>query len=168
MKEYLIGFSIAVILAGLFYFFHLVPLEDKAYLEGYSDCEKEIDTVFVPGDTVIVIEEKTIYVEKPVQVEQVNDSVYFAETSIDTTFKSGRDEINVQAIVGTEININDLAGSVSEWYIDLVHRDFDIQPDTLKIYVPKYIEMVEKETNWFLIFISYLAGGITALLALIL
>ena len=166
MKNYLVGFSIAVIAAALFYFFYLLPLEKKKYLEGFNDAVKEIDTVFVPSEPIIEYREKQIYVEKPVIVEKT-DTVIMRATSIDTTFISGKDEIKVSATVGMSFDLRTLANKAM-WFMNIEHKDFVQLPDTMIVTVPKLITEVEYETNWFLIFISFISGGgIMALLALL-
>lgn len=179
MKSYLVGFSIAVIAAIALYFFYIVPERgriqekiDAAYYKGYEDCYLGIDTVFLPSEPEIIIRDTTIFVEKPAKVVKQSDSVYYTASSIDTSIISGKDEINLKATVGMELNINKHYGNtlqpISNWFIDIVHKELECIPDTVILKVPKIIERTEVETNWLYVLISFLTGGgIFALLALL-
>lgn len=172
MKDYLVGFSIAVIAALILFFFYIVPERDKmerkieaSYQKGYDDCYNDIDTVFIPGDTVEVITEKKIFIEKPAIVEK-KDSISLVASSVDTTIALNKHDIRVQATVG--ITCKENYDPIAEWFINLTHKDYDPLPDTVIVKVPKLINIVEKETNWFYIFLSFITGGgIMALLALL-
>lgn len=173
MKNYLVGFSIAVIAAVAIFFFYIVPEKKRvaerieaAYQKGYDDCYKDIDTVFLPSEPKIIIQEKEVFIEKPAEIVKIEDSIKVIASSVDTTVQLSKHDIRVEATVG--ITCEKGLDPIAEWFINLTHKDYDPLPDTILVKVPKLVKEIEYETNWFYIFLSFISGGgIMALLALL-
>jgi hypothetical protein len=172
MKEYLVGFSIAIIAAVAIYFFYVVPETkrvhekiEEAYQKGFEDCSSGVDTVFIPGQPILVYRDTTVYIERPAEVLQKDTAITVA-SSIDTTFISGKDSLRVKASVGIDVNLANF-NSAANWFMQLEHKDYE-NTDTLIMKVPKLIKTVEYETNWFYVALAFLTGSITMLLSFIL
>lgn len=167
LKNILIGTGIVGLLIAAFYFFVWTPTLESEYKRGLAQCEADTDTTFLPGKDSLIYRDTSFAVDKPVIFEET-DSLLTLTTSFDTTFVSGKDTIENRAEVKIEIkkendkwNIEDLS---AQWDVELKHMDFIQAEDTLKIYYPKYIETVTKETNWLVSGIAYVAGVISAIL----
>jgi hypothetical protein len=179
MKEYAVGFSIAIILAVAIYFFYIVPEQkrveeriNEAYQAGLTECIDNVDTLYLPGKEIIVYRDTTINVIKPVEVTQ-NDNEYMLVSSVDTSFVGEKDSIGVQMTVKMDFVLNEnyeiKQDSVSsEWFGAITHKHYDQQPDTLKIYVPKFIEQVVVENNWLYNLLSYIGGIASAVIVFLL
>lgn len=166
MKDYLVGFSIAVIAAIILFFFYIVPQQklveqkiDDSYNAGYAACFEDIDTVFIPGEPVIIEREIEVFIEKPAEVTEENDSILHIAASIDTAIYSREDSIGIQATIELEINKNEIISDpLIEWFLNIKHKHLEQQPDTIKIKVPKLVTKIEKETNLLYILLSFLIG----------
>ena len=172
MKNYLVGFSIAVITALAIFFFYIVPQKERvkkelnaAFQKGYEECFEDIDTVFIPGEPEIIYRDTTIFVEKPTSVKSIDDSIKVFASSIDTSITLEENEIGIKATVGMEVNMNNPIETIAEWFLDVSHKAPECIPDTTIIKVPKLINIVETETNWLMVLIAFFTGNVIVLLA---
>jgi hypothetical protein len=164
--KYSIGFLVAGILFVVFYFLVYKPELESEFKRGLAKCEKDTDTLYLPGKDSVVYRDTSFSVNKPVQVKD-DDSSLTLTTSFDTTFVSGKDTI----INNSEVKISikkkegkwNVENQIAEWLSKYGHKDFMQAPDTIKIYFPKYIEVPIKETNWLITGIAYVAGVVTSL-----
>ncbi len=170
MKEfskYLIWFLIAAAIVVAFYFFVWKPTLESEFKRGLTQCEKDTDTLYLPGKDSIVYRDTSFSANKPVLVKD-DDSLLTLTTSFDTTFVSGKDTISnraeVKIAVKKENGIWDILKPVADWIENYTHKDFVQQPDTIKIYFPKYVEIPVKETNWLIAGLAYVGGVITAII----
>jgi hypothetical protein len=166
LSKYLLGFLIAGILIVIFYFVIYQPALESEYKRGLSQCEKDTDTLYVPGKDSIVYRDTSFSTNKPVQIKD-NDSLLTFTTSFDTSFVSGKDTITNKAEIKIKVKKEndkwDLKNVFSKWFMNYEHKDFTQQPDTMKIYFPKYIEIPIKETNWLITSIAYASGVLSAI-----
>lgn len=162
----LIGFGVGILLLLALYFFWHIPEVDKSYKRGLEQCTKEIDTVYIPGKDSVEYRDTTIYIEKPVLVFE-SDTTLTLKTENQNTFLSGKDTITTKTEVSININRTDgewdLSNVDAKWFETIDHKDFIQTPDTIKIIVPKYIEIIETKTNWLVSGITYIAGAISAI-----
>ena len=161
-----IGFGIGTLLLLALYFFWHVPEIDKSYKRGLNQCAKDTDTLYIPGKDSIIYRDKIIIVEKPVEVEN-NDTSLVLTAKNDTSFVSGKDTITTKTKVDISVKKKDgewdLSGVKARWIEKIEHKDFTQTPDTVKITVPKYIEIIKTETNWLVSGITYIAGVLSAI-----
>jgi hypothetical protein len=166
VSKYLLGFLIAGILFTVFYFLIYKPELENEFKRGLAQCEKDTDTLYLPGKDSIVYRDTSFSTNKPVQIKD-NDSLLTFTTSFDTSFVSGKDTISnkteVQIKVKKENDKWNLVDVPATWLQSYGHKDYIQQPDTMKIYFPKYIEIPIKETNWLITTIAYVAGVLSAI-----
>lgn len=174
MKNLFVGIGIAVLLALAIFFFYIVPEQKKiegkindAYKQGFADCSNDIDTVFLPGKEKIVYKDTSFHQNKPVTVAQ-EDTSFSLISSGDTNFVSGKDEISVQATSISKVELKDGRPVLNDipdakWFFRIQHKGFEMQPDTIKLEVPKLVEKVIEETNWLYVLLGYIGGALTAL-----
>lgn len=175
MKEYLVGFAIALILALAIFFFYIVPERNKiekkineAYHKGLNECLGSPDTVFLPGEPKIIYRDTSLHSSAPAVISQ-KDSVIKITSSFDSTFVSGKDSISIESNVefyaeGPSNILDKIKNAQTHLLMNISHKDYEAAPDTIKIQVPKYIETVTVETNWLALFLSFLLGGISGIL----
>jgi hypothetical protein len=166
VSKYLVGLLIAGILFVVFYFLIYKPELESEFKRGLAQCEKDADTLYLPGKDSIVFRDTSFSANKPVQVQD-DDSLLTFITSFDTSFVSGKDTITNDAKVMIEVkkengkwNLIDVPATWLQYYR---HKDFVQQPDTIKIYFPKYVEIPIKETNWLITAIAYVGGILSAI-----
>lgn len=165
-KYILTGLGVGILLLLALYFFWHIPEVDKSYKRGLEQCTKEIDTVYLPGKDSVVYRDTTIYIPRPAKIED-KDSSFTITSSDSTMFISGKDTIISKPSVN--IAVEKKGGKLitenlqANWTEKIQHKDFEQQPDTIKIKVPEFIPVVEKETNWLISGIAYIAGILTAL-----
>jgi len=166
LKNILISIGIVGLLIAAFYFFIWIPNLEKEYKRGLSQYEADTDTTYLPGKTKIIYRDTSFVSTQSVSAEET-DSLLTLTSSFDTTFVSGKDTIETKSEVNIEIKKEEgtwnIKNPITEWLTEIKHKDFEQQPDTVKIYFPKYIEIVVKETNWLISGIAYIAGVISAI-----
>lgn len=177
MKDYIVGFAIALVMALAIFFFYVVPEQknierkiDEAYGRGLKEASSKIDTIYLPGKEKIVYREKNIETIGTAIIE-TNDLTTKIKTSKTEGILSGKDSIEVTAVVNLDLSIKSgellFNSDSTKWYFGIKHKDFEIKPDTIIMKVPKYIEVVKTEVNWFFVTIGYIGGLISTLLFLI-
>jgi hypothetical protein len=150
--KYIIGILILIPIA--LHFFYYSPEIEKSFKEGKEQCEKDTDSIYIKGDTVIQYVDRFITLTKR-EVITIGDTT---TTDFDTTFVSGKDTISIGAVVS-------IVDNVAEWFMDIEHKDAEtMRIDTVKTYYPKYIETVVEKTDWFKITIAYVAGVASAVI----
>jgi hypothetical protein len=166
VSKYLVGFLIAGILFAVFYFLIYKPELESEFKRGLAQCEKDTDTLFLPGKDSIFYRDTSFSANKPVQVKD-DDSLLTFTTSFDTSFVSGKDTINNEAKVKIEVKKENgkwnLIDVPAIWLQNYGHKDYVQQPDTIKIYFPKYVEIPIKETNWLITTVAYVGGVLSAI-----
>ena len=167
MKNGLIGFGIGALLLIGFYLFIHIPEKEESYKRGLEQCQKDTDTVVVHGKPTIEYRDTSFASVEPVESLET-DSLLTFNTSFDTTTVSGKDTIGVKAETKIEIKKENgfwnLVTPLAFWDVEIVHKDFEQLPDTVKIYTPKYIETVVEKINWKANLFSFGAGIIVAIL----
>lgn len=167
LKETLLSIGILiVVLIGLYYLFYIPQLRNE-YQRGLQQFHRDTDTVFIPGKDSIIYKEATFKKDKPVVIEE-KDSLYLISTSFDTSFVSGKDTIGTRTNVLIEINkVKGLPvrnNIISKWLMRITHSDYVEKPDTLKIFLPKYINTEIEKISWWSIGMGYVTGILTAVL----
>lgn len=165
-----IGFGVGILLLlGLYFFWH-IPEVDKSYKRGLEQCTKEIDTIYIPGKDSIEYRDTTIYIEKPVLVSE-SDTTLILKTKNQSTFISGKDTIITNPEVKLTVQKKDgkweTENISADWVENIQHKDFVKNLDTIKIKIPEYIPIVEKETNWLISGITYIAGILTTVITIL-
>jgi hypothetical protein len=176
MKNIAIGFGVGVLLALAIFFFYIVPqgkkIEEKisaAYSKGLAECVAQTDTIIIPGKPIIEYRDTSFHsTPKPAKHEVVKDKLEIVDSDR-AEWISGKDEININTTVKTTVELFDgkyrpASEILTEFFYDIDHKDFEVQADTVKIQVPKFIKEVQLETNWMLITLAYVGGAITAIL----
>lgn len=171
LKNILISIGVISLVIAAFYFFVWTPALESEYKRGLSQCEADTDTTYLLGKTKIIYRDTSFATTQPVSAEETDSSLTLT-TSFDTTFVSGKDTIETKAEVNIEVKKENgnwnVKNPIAEWLTKIKHKDFEQQPDTVKIYFPKYIETVVEETNWLITGIAYVSGVISAILIFLL
>lgn len=162
MKEigkYATGAIIGLLIVIGFYFLEYKPSLKKAEEEGYkagiAECNGAIpDTAYLPGKPTIVYRDTSFKKDKPIiEIEnKVLGSIF------DTSYVSGKDTISVEAKTIFDIKANN-----ADWAMNIKHKDYELNADTIKIYIPEIIEKTIIENNWLNNLIAYGAGILTAI-----
>lgn len=164
IKFVFIGIAAGIIGIICLYFFYFIPEKNDAFEKGKQSCEKQIDTVTIPGKTIIKYRDTSFHHSSPVIVQEKDSSINYS-TKFDSSFVSFKDSIyfkaEVQIIKGLKNDIRSI------WDVHIKHRNFQKLPDTVKIYTPKYIKETKIETNWMISFIAYVCGILSAIAFLI-
>lgn len=166
MKDGALGFGMGLLFILGLYFFYFLPEKNKAFDEGYKKglelCEAETDT----SPPVIEYRDTSFSSKQPVEVEESDTSLTLI-TSDDTSFISGKDSLKIQSTV--VINLEKKNGKwnaeipAADWFHRIEHRDYEIQPDTIIIKQPKFVEIIKEEVNWLITGLAYLGGILTAI-----
>lgn len=165
LLKYLTWILIAGLLGAAFYFFIYKPALQSEYKRGLEQCRADTDTLYSPGKDSVVYRDTSFSAIKPVIAEET-DSLLSLATSFDTTVVFDKDSISISSDV--KINIDNIENILSRkltasWLTKITHKDFQKAPDTLKVFYPRYIETIKKETNWMLTGIAYVAGVLSAI-----
>jgi hypothetical protein len=173
VKQIAIGFGVGILLIlGLYLFIYLPDTKD-AYNRGKAECERDIDTVRIPGKPEIVYRDTTIInMISPVEVTETDSGNINLYSSIDTSIVSGKDTISIQVTNSQELNLSELIeseqgkikGILAKWFMKVEHKDYVSPTDTIKIFTPKYVTEVKVETNWLITTIAYVAGLVSAII----
>jgi len=166
-KNISIGFGIGIIGILLLYFFWFTPQMKSSYDKGRADCEKLIDTVLIPGKPYIEYRDTSFHVNKPPEVVKDEDSILTVTSKFDTTWISNKDTIGSHTDVKIEMTKNgsgkyDTRNTIANWFQNLTHKDYEHTPDTVKITIPKIVEVPVVTVNWLITGIAYVSGVISA------
>jgi len=169
MKTVFITAGVVLVAVAAFYIFYIIPYLNRvekdiqnAYYRGKS--ESLTDTVYIKGETKYIERIKKIYLKGKISDVIKDEKDYHIVSSADSTVISGKDTIKTQATISIQWDAVLDTIKNTQWFFKINHKDYTVMPDTIKIKIPKYIEIVKKEANWLYIFISFIAGGIMFLL----
>ncbi len=160
LKKVAIGLLIGLIIGGLAYLYLQHQIND-AYKRGLAQCAKDTDTLIVRTPPIIKYRDTSYTAQTPVTQTQ-NDSVFSFETKFDTTAVFDQDSIQTHSTAIITLNIKSKkVDKFAKWVQKINYRKFEQQPDTVKIYTPKYITTVEKQTNWLYILVGIVVAFFT-------
>lgn len=167
LKNIAIGLVVGLVVACVAYFY-MKNQVNVAYQNGLADCSKDIDTVIVHGEPIYIYRDTSFTARAPVNEVKGNglDSTFSFETPFDTTWAFGKDSIKTESKARITIHIKKgkkgenkpVVDKFADWFQKIEYKKFVQQPDTIKIYTPKYITVVEKENNWLFNLIALVLG----------
>lgn len=165
LKNIAIGLVIGLLIAVAAYFY-MQNKVDAAYQKGLADCSKDTDTVIVHSDPIIEYRDTSFTTQSPVEEVKTginSDSVFSFETAFDTTWAFGQDSIKTESKARITVQIKEgekkpVINKFADWFQKVEYKKLMQQPDTVKIYRPKYVPVVEKENNWLFNLIALIVG----------
>lgn len=165
----LVGFAIGTITYLLIYFFYIVPDLKETIDELYPDASVGIVDTVIKTIPVIKYRDTSLTSREEVGVnENASSGLTTFVTSFDSTIVSGKDTLEIVPTVKIEFSdsmSNDFYRSITaEWFVRLIHKDYQQIPDTIKIRYPEYIDRVEKEINWMVTGIAFVSAIIMSII----